>query len=126
MSDVPRYLGQYSGLYAAGGVDGAAIVADVAGRLGITVEQAEPYVSAAIDYIVDDTGCPALELPADDQRLVKSGIPLLAMRMYQDTPNLGGENNQLDPTFTGVYTPARLYSHLGEYWRHLSRQWGMA
>lgn len=104
----------------------AAIIADVAGRLGITTEAATPAVYAATDYICDDTGLGATELPPDDQRLVAFGIPLLAMRMYQDSPNLGGETNQLDPTFTGVYTPARLYSHLDEYWRHLSVQWGIS
>ncbi len=126
MTSVPRNLDNWGGVWAEGSIDVAAIAADVAGRLGITVEQATPAVEAAIDYICDDTGLGSTELPGNDNRLVGFGIPLLAMRMYQDTPNLGGDTNQLDPTFAGIYTPARLYSHLDEYWRHLAVQWGLA
>ena len=42
------------------------------------------------------------------------------MSAIQETNNLG------DPTFAGIYTPARLYSHLDEYWRHLAVNWGVA
>ena len=127
MPSVPRYLDQYVGLYATYSVDMDALIGDVAGRLGITVEKATPAVYAAVDYICDDTGRGATELPPGDQRLNQFGIPLLVMRMYQDTPNLGGETNQLgDPTFAGIYTAARLYSHLDEYWRHLNVNFGIA
>jgi len=126
MPSVPRYLDNWGGVWAEGSIDVPAIVADVAGRLGITTEKADPAVQAAIDYICDDTGLGVLELPGDDQRLVKFGIPLLAMRMYQDAPTLGGETNNVDPTFQGIFTPSHLYSHLNEYWRHLNVNWGFA
>jgi len=126
MPSVPRYLAQYEGLYATYSVDMQALISDVAARLGISTEQATPAVYAAVDYICDDTGLGALELPANDARLNQYGIPLLAMRMYQDPPTLGGETNNIDPTFQGVYTPSHLYSHLDEYWRHLDQQWGLA
>jgi len=126
MPSVPRYLDQYVGLYATYSVDMEALIGDVAGRLGITTDKATPAVYAAVDYICDDTGLGATELPPADARLNSFGIPLLAMRMYQDAPTFGGETNNIDPTFQGIYTPARLYSHLDEYWRHLDVQWGLA
>jgi len=126
MPSVPRYLDQYQGLYAVYSVDIPAITADVAGRLGVTVEQAQPCVEAAIDYICDDTGLGTIQLPPDDSRLVSFGIPLLAMRMYQDTPLPSNAINEFDPTFAGSIVPQRLYSHLDEYWRHLAIQWGIA
>ena len=125
MPSVPHYLEQYQLVSAAYAVDIAAIVAGVVGRTGITPEAAERYVFAALDYIALDTGVAVLELPANDA-LLNQGTVLLAMRIYQDVPNYGGETNQIDPTFQGVYTPARLYSHLDEYWRHLAVQWGIA
>ena len=125
MPSVPHYLEQYQLVSAAYAVDIAALTAQVAGRLGITNEQAEPAVFAALDYIALDTGVAVLELPANDA-LLNQGTVLLAMRIYQDVPNLGGESNQIDPTFQGVYTPARLYSHLDEYWRHLAVNFGFA
>ena len=106
-------------------VDVQALAAAVAARLGITAAAAEPAVDAAIQYVALDTGVPAEDLE-DTDRLLNQGLTLLSMRIYQDTPNLGGETNQLDPTFAGIYTPARLYSHLDEYWRHLAVNWGVA
>ena len=125
MPSVPHYLEQYQLVSAAYAVDIAAIVAGVVGRTGITTEQAEPAVFAALDYIALDTGVAVLELPANDV-LLEVGTELLAARIYQDTPNLGGETNQIDPTFQGVYTPARLYSHLDSYWLHLAVNFGVA
>ena len=123
---VPRYLDQYIGLWATYALDMTALIADVAGRLGITVDAATPAVYAAVDYIIQDTGVGAIDLPPSDPMLVGFGIPLLAMRMYQDAPNFGGETNNIDPTFAGIYTAARLYSHLDEYWKHLRVNWGIA
>lgn len=122
----PRLLDQMDGQWQAYSVDVPALVADVAARLGITTEQAEPAVQAAIDYICDDTGLGSSELDPADWRLNHFGIPLLAMRMYQDAPTPGGETNGFDPTFQGVFTPNRLYSHLDEYWRHLTKNHGVA
>ena len=80
---------------------------------------------AALDYISHDTGVATVDFPTADE-LLNTGVVLLAMRIYQDVPNLGGETNNIDATFTGIYTPSRLYSHLDEYWRHLATQWGVA
>ena len=107
-------------------IDVQALAAAVAARLGITAAAAEPAVDAAIQYVSLDTGVPAEDFE-DTDRLLNQGLTLLSMRIYQDTPNLGGETNNLgDPTFAGIYTPARLYSHLDEYWRHLAVNWGVA
>ena len=106
-------------------LDVQALAAAVAARLGITAAAAEPAVEAAIQYVALDTGVPAEDFE-DTDRLLNQGLTLMSMRIYQDTPNLGGETNQLDPTFGGVYTPARLYSHLDEYYRHLAVNFGVA
>ena len=126
MPSVPRYLDQYEGLYATYSVDMDALILDVAGRLGVTVEKATPAVYAAVDYICDDTGLGSTELPPNDPRLNNFGIPLLAMRMYQDAPTLGSATNNIDPTFEGIFTPSVLSSHLEEYFKHLRVQWGLA
>ena len=126
MAASPRYLDLMQAVWSVSSIDVDAIIADVAARLGITTTAAAPAVYAALDYIAADTGLAVLEFPAWDQRLTAFGVPLLAMRMYQDAPNLGGETNNIDPTFAGIYTPARLYSHLDEYWRHLSVNFGVA
>ena len=119
-------LAQWSGMWPVAAIDLPTIIADVAARLGITVEQATPYVYMAADYIADDTGVAVVDFPTGDDRLNTSGIPLLAMRMYQDQANPSGAINDFDPTFTGTFTPTRLYSHLDEYWRHLTKQHGFA
>jgi len=106
-------------------LDVQTLAAAVAARLGITAAAAEPAVKAAIQYVSLDTGVPADDLEPDD--LLDLYMPLLAVRIYQDSPNLGGETNNLgDPTFAGIYTPARLYSHLDEGWKHLRVNHGVA
>ena len=108
-------------------LDVQALAADVAQRLGITAEAAEPAVEAAIQYVALDTGSSPQDWLMSDWLLARQGIPLLSVRIYQDTANLGGETNQLgDPTFAGIYTAARLYSHLDEYWKHLTVNFGIA
>jgi hypothetical protein len=119
-------LAQWQGVWPASAIDLSAIIADVAGRLGITEAEATPAVYAAADYIADDIGVAVVDFPTGDDRLNFRGIPRLAERMYQDQANPSGALNDYDPTYTGTMTPTRLYSHLDEYWRHLATQWGFA
>ena len=107
-------------------VNKAAILVDVAGRLGVSEALATAAVDAAIDYIAGDVGVLVADLPADDVRLESFGVPLLAMRMFQDAPLPSGGISEFDPTFAGVIVPRRLYEHLDEYWRHLTTNWGVA
>ena len=106
-------------------LDVTALTDEVATLLGVSTSTAGRSVEAAIQYVTLDTGVPADTLE-DTDALLRYGLILLAQRIYQDTPNLGGETNQLAPTFAGIYTPARLYSHLDEYWRHLNVNFGIA
>ena len=126
MPSVPVYLDQYKGLFTTYSVDIPALIAVVAGQLGITEEQASPAVYAAIDYILLDTGLGSTELSPDDVLLNSYAIPLLAQRIYQDTANPGGETNQFDPTFAGIFTPLNLYSHVDQYYAHLRVNTGLA
>ena len=107
-------------------VDGDALTDEVATRLGVSTSPAGHAVAAALTYIGYDTGLTVDELLEKEDDLLRQGIVLLAMRIYQDTPNLGGETNQLDPTFAGIYTPARLYSHLDQYWSRWTTNFGVA
>ena len=102
-------------------LDMDALVEDVAARLGVSTSSAEPAVSAAVSYIVLDTGVLEDDMLATDALLNVYGIPLLALRIYQDPPTLGGETNNIDPTFSGIYTPSNLGSHLEQYWMHLRK-----
>ena len=52
-------------------------------------------------------------------------MPLLAMRMYQDSP-IPGAVSDFDPTYTGQRVPRVLYTHLEEYWNHLRHNFGIA
>ncbi len=119
-------LAQWQGVWPLAAIDLESIISDVAGRLGVTTEQATPYVYMAADYIAYDTGESVVDFPTGDDLLNTSGIPLLAMRMYQDQANPSGALNDFDPTYTGTFTPTRLYSHMDEYWRHIAKQWGTA
>ena len=107
-------------------VDRAAIITAVADRLGRPDVEVEPAVDAAIAYIADDTGVDIDDLPADDIRLNAFGVPLLAARIFQDSPLPSGQISEYDPTFSAPTVPRLLYSHLEEYWRHLNVSWGIA
>lgn len=106
-------------------LDPLLIAADVAARLGITEEAALVPVNAAIDYIKSDAGITGEDMFQEDDLLSQFGIPLLAMRMYQDSPTPGAVSD-FDPTYTGSRVPRLLYSHLDEYWRHLRKNFGIA
>ena len=101
------------------------IAADVAARLGVPEVAALVSVTAAVDYIVRDTGYPVEDMTNDDLMLSQFGIPLLAMRMHQDSPTPGAIS-EFDPTYTGSRVPRNLYTHLDEYWRHLRQNFGIA
>jgi len=101
------------------------IAADVASRLGIDDTAALISVTAAVDYIKSDTGAADADLSDDDLRLTGYGVPLLAMRMYQDSP-LPGAVSEFDPTYSGQRVPKVLYTHLEEYWNHLRVNFGIA
>lgn len=106
-------------------LDLAAIAADVATRLGKTDVEVRPAVDAADQYVANDTGVASADLPADDPLLL-IGVPLLAMRIFQDSPIPGGNVSEFDPTFADTIVPRHLYRHLDEYWRHLNVNWGIA
>ena len=101
------------------------IATDVASRLGIDETAALISVTAAVDYIKADTGAADDDLSDDDPRLTGYGVPLLAMRMYQDSP-IPGAVSDFDPTYTGQRVPRVLYTHLEEYWNHLRVNFGIA
>ena len=107
-------------------VDRAAIVSAVSTRLGRPEADVEASVDAAIDYVADDVGLTVEELPADDVRLNEFGLPLLAARIFQDSPLPGSNLSEFDGTFSGTVVPRVLANHLDEYWRHLTKNWGIA
>jgi hypothetical protein len=110
-------------------LDLAPIYVDVAARLRLaTSADAEPAVDMAVQYIVLDIGVPAVDLPAnaDDLLLSEQGVPLLAVRIYNDTSTVSRVQNDFDAVFTGTSVPATLYKGIGQYWAHLRVNWGIA
>ena len=106
-------------------VDRAAILTDVAGRLRITEPEAEPAVDMAIEYVANDIGILAPDLPADDLLLNGQGVPLLAVRIFNDTSAFSRVQS-ITEEFSGTVTPRHLYKGADQYWNHLRVQWGIA
>ena len=73
-------------------VDRAAILTDVAGRLRITEPEAEPAVDMAIEYVANDIGILAPDLPADDLLLNGQGVPYSPSE-YSTTRRLSRASN---------------------------------
>jgi hypothetical protein len=110
-------------------LDLAPIYADVAARLRLpTSAEAEAAVNMAVQYIVLDIGVPAADLPdtADDPLLAEQGVPLLAIRIFNDTSTKSQVQNDFDAVFTGTSTPSTLYKNIEQYWSHLRVNWGIS
>lgn len=106
-------------------VNRAAIVTDVAGRLRLTDPEVEPAVDMAIAYAANDIGMPAEDLPADDVLLNGQGVPLLAVRIFNDTSAFSQKQSDIE-VFSGTVTPRHLYKGADQYWNHLRVNFGIA
>ena len=106
-------------------VDRAAILTDVAGRLRVTEPEAAPAVDMAIAYAAGDIGIAAADLPADDKLLNGQGVPLLAVRIFNDTSAFSQKQSDIE-IFSGTVTPRHLYKGADQYWNHLRVNWGIA
>ena len=106
-------------------VDRALIVDDVAGRLRLTGADVETAVDMAIAYAARDIGIDAEDLPADDVLLNGQGIPLLAVRIFNDTSSFSQKQSDIE-MFSGTATPKYLYKGADQYWNHLRVNFGIA
>ena len=106
-------------------VDRGAIIFDVAGRLRLPENEITPAVDMAIDYIARDIGTPAADLPAADVLLNGQGVPLLAVRIFNDTSAFSQKQSDIE-IFAGNVTPRNLYKGSEQYWAHLRVNWGFA
>ena len=106
-------------------VDLAAIITDVAGRLRLTEPEVTPACNMAVQYVAADIGMPAADLPEDDLLLNGQGVPLLAVRIFNDTSAFSAKQSDIE-IFSGTSTPRHLYKGADQYWNHLRVNWGFA
>ena len=106
-------------------VDRAAIILDVAGRLRLTEPEVTPAVDMAIAYVARDIGTAAADLPEDDVLLNGQGVPLLAVRIFNDTSAFSQKQSDIE-IFSGTVTPRHLCKGAEQYWNHLRVNFGFA
>ena len=112
----------------------AVTVSEVAAQAGaeMKVDPADTKLvscsSASIAAVTRFAGRTTANLPDKDaDESMFRGLVLLAQRIYIDTPTpSGGLDVTGDLQFTGAAVPADLYSHLRDYFEHLTVEWGVS
>ena len=127
-------------------LDFAAASLAVQNKLGVSQVDADTAVTAAVEYIANDTGVnvetdlvynsvtglfdTAAPFPDNAPGDTFQGVVLQACRIYQDTPLPSGQVSSFDPTFGGVPgVPRVLDAHIEFYTKHLrglSGEFGIA
>jgi len=107
-----------------------AVAAAAAARLATDMStELDTATEAAFQYVENDTGVLRDSVPGfdDADALITNGLILMSMRIFQDTPVLTGALTGFDgDVFGGGTVPAKLYSHLDQYYDHLRENFGLA